>query len=112
MNRVVILATLACLMAGLLPALSQNVPPPAASFEVASIKPNRSGNGVSGGCHGTDSKPDLDGTSPAIPLGRCWIRSARLSHLIPIAYTIQIKDLKGGPEWVWGADRFDLEGKA
>jgi uncharacterized protein (TIGR03435 family) len=77
-------------------------------FEVATIKPNTSQSGVNGGCNGTDSKP----LQAAVPLGRCWITSARLSHLIAVAYGIQIQNIKGGPDWVWGAERFDIEAKA
>jgi uncharacterized protein (TIGR03435 family) len=40
------------------------------------------------------------------------ITSARLSHLIAIAYNVQIPSIKGGPEFVWGAERFDIEAKA
>jgi len=78
-------------------------------FEVTSVKPNASGNGVSGGCHATNSKP---GPGAPIPLGRCIVTSARLSHLIAIAYGIDLQNIKGGPDWVWGIDRFDVEGTA
>jgi uncharacterized protein (TIGR03435 family) len=81
-------------------------------FEVASVKPNRSGTGVIGGCHGTNSKRDANDLGPAVPLGRCVITAGRLSHMIAIAYRIQISNIKGGPDWVWGVDRFDVEAKA
>jgi uncharacterized protein (TIGR03435 family) len=80
-------------------------------FEAASIKPDNSLNGVSGGCHGNDTGKQAS-TASTVPLGRCVIASARLSHLIAIAYDIRIDKIKGGPDWVWGADRFDVEAKA
>jgi uncharacterized protein (TIGR03435 family) len=81
-------------------------------FEVASIKPNTSSAGVSGGCYGVDSKKLASDVQVTIPLGRCVITSARLSHLMAIAYRIQVQNLKGGPEWVWGSERFDVDAKA
>ena len=80
-------------------------------FEVTSVKPNTSANGVNGGCHGTSSKPG-QADRAAIPVGRCIVTAARLSHLIAIAYEIDLQNVKGGPDWVWGVDRFDVEGKA
>jgi len=80
-------------------------------FDVASVKLNRSGNGVIGGCRGTNSKSGSD-VQATIPLGRCRITAGRLSHLIAIAYRIRIQNLKGGPDWVWGTDRFDIDAKA
>jgi uncharacterized protein (TIGR03435 family) len=80
-------------------------------FEVTSVKPNTSANGVNGGCHGTDGKPGPSDRAP-IPLGRCIITSARLSHMIAIAYRIDLQNIKAGPDWVWGVDRFDVEGTA
>jgi uncharacterized protein (TIGR03435 family) len=84
---------------------------PKDEFEVTSVKPNTSANGVSGGCHGTNSKP-APADRASIPLGRCIITSARLSHLIAIAYGIDLQNVKGGADWIWGVDRFDVEGKA
>jgi uncharacterized protein (TIGR03435 family) len=78
-------------------------------FEVTSVKPNKSGLGYAGGCHGIDSKT---GPDTPVPLGRCRITSALLTHMISTAYRIQLQDLKGGPDWVRGTDRFDVEGKA
>ena len=80
-------------------------------FEVTSVKPNTSANGVNGGCHGTDSKTGPADRAP-IPLGRCVITAARLSHLIAIAYGIYVQNVKGGADWIWGVDRFDVEGTA
>jgi uncharacterized protein (TIGR03435 family) len=84
---------------------------PRDEFEVTSVKRDTSANGVSGGCHGTDSKPAAPDRAP-IPLGRCIITAARLSHLIAIAYGIDLQNVKGGADWIWGVDRFDVEGKA
>lgn len=83
---------------------------PKDEFEVTSVKWNNSANGVSGGCHGTNSKPGAPDRAP-IPLGRCIITAARLSHLIAIAYGIDLQNVKGGADWIWGVDRFDVEGK-
>jgi uncharacterized protein (TIGR03435 family) len=80
-------------------------------FEVASVKPDHSENGVSGGCHGTDSKPSPAERAP-IPLGRCIITSAALRHLIAIAYGIRLDNMQGGADFIWGNDRFDVEGIA
>lgn len=85
--------------------------PPA--FEVASVKPNSESNtGVSGGCYGAPSSPLNPSNAPAIPVGRCVISAARLSHMIPLAYDVPIGRVKGGPEWVWGTPRFDVVAKA
>jgi uncharacterized protein (TIGR03435 family) len=81
----------------------------AQSFEVATVKPNTSGSGVIGGCHGIDSSKSANGA--VIPLGRCVIQSARLSHLTTIAYGIQIQSLRGIPDWE-GPYRYEVEGKA
>jgi uncharacterized protein (TIGR03435 family) len=81
-------------------------------FEVASIKPDTSSNGVRGDCHGADSNFQATDIGASIPRGRCVITAARLSHLISIAYNMPIGRISGGPDWVWGAARFDIEGKA
>jgi uncharacterized protein (TIGR03435 family) len=81
-------------------------------FEVSSIKPNTTGNGVRGGCHGIDSKSTPNVPLDTIPRGRCMISSALLSHMIAIAYEIQVQNIKGGPDWVRGTERFDVEAKA
>ena len=87
---------------------------PGQQFEAASVKVNKGGTGVSGGCHGIDSKYGPGEAASAAPLGRCRITAARLSHLIAIAYGIRTMDLiSGGPEWIHGGfDRFDVEAKA
>jgi len=81
-------------------------------FEVASVKMNATSNGWRGGCHGIDSKPVPDGPEATIPLGRCVISGALLTHLIGIAYGIQVQNIKGGPDWVRDSPRFDVEAKA
>src|SRR5437764_13818369 len=90
-----------------------NAQPQPPAFEVASVKVNKSGDGVNGTCRGIDSglKPN---EGPITPVGRCVIRSARLSHLISIAFRIQSMDLiKSGPEWIQrGYDRYDVDAKA
>jgi uncharacterized protein (TIGR03435 family) len=50
----------------------------------------------------------------AIPLGRCRITDARLSHLLSIAFRLRSMEyLKGGPDWVMGGDdRYNIEAKA
>jgi uncharacterized protein (TIGR03435 family) len=104
MRRILAFATLFCFVAFTF-AFAKD------EFEVTSVKPNTSGNGVSGGCHGTTSKPGA-GDPSSIPLGRCLVKAGRLSHLIAIAYEINLQNVKGGPDWVWGIDRFDVEGIA
>ena len=81
------------------------------AFEVASVKPSTGNTGVTGGCHGQTSSI-FNPNDPGIPHGRCVIAAARLSHLIPIAYDVPISRVKGGPDWVWGAPRFNVEAKA
>ena len=80
-------------------------------FEVATLKPTAVMDGVSGGCHGIDSLPRAAGS---IPLGRCVITAARLSHAISIAFKLgSMNNLRGGPDWVaMGADRYDINAKA
>jgi uncharacterized protein (TIGR03435 family) len=95
--------------------LFTQVPAPAPpEFEVASVKPNRptSGAGVTGDCHGADSSFAPGDVGASIPHGRCVITAARLSHLIAIAYHLEMNRISGGPEFVWGAERYDIEGKA
>lgn len=83
-------------------------------FEVASVKLDRSGNGVRGGCHGIDSRytrsqgdmlgrtiPDA-ATAPS--LGRCVVTSARIGHLISIAWGLPMRLIEGEPDWGDGSD--------
>jgi uncharacterized protein (TIGR03435 family) len=83
-------------------------------FEVATIKPTKlQGAGVKSACHGIDSKFATRDLAATVPLGRCVISSGRLSHMIGVAYNIEMDMLKGGPDWVAGGDdRYDLEAKA
>src|SRR4051812_17626988 len=87
-------------------------PPPA--FEVATVKPSLSGDGVRGSCHGIDTTyaPGSEIVPP--PLGRGVFTAARLGHLIDIAFGIHnMRWIRGGPDWVLsGDDRFNIEGKA
>lgn len=88
----------------------------AQTFEVASVRPSKSGNnGFSGGCHGIDSVYRAGDSASAPPLGRCVIHDARLSHLITMAYELpnmsMLKSEKG-PDWVaMGQERFDVDAK-
>jgi uncharacterized protein (TIGR03435 family) len=84
------------------------------AFEVASVKPAKTPNGVSGGCHGIDSRYAPNEAASAPPLGRCVIKSGRLSHMLGIAFSLRSMGLiKGGPDWiVTGEDRFNVEAKA
>ena len=99
------------------PAPRQSQSPQADSpltFEVASIKPAKSGvNGVRGGCHGIDSVYTPTQQAEAAPLGRCVITDGRLSHMVGIAWDITMPMLKTGPDWMQrGDERFNLEAKA
>jgi uncharacterized protein (TIGR03435 family) len=83
-------------------------------FEAASVNPAEPGNlkGVRGGCRGVDSKSSLNGVS--LPIGRCVITDARLSHLIMIGWQLKaIPMIQNAPEWVIGGDeRFTIQAKA
>jgi uncharacterized protein (TIGR03435 family) len=85
------------------------------TFEVASLKPARSGNnGVRGGCHGIDSKyAGVNERASAPPLGRCVITDGRLSHMIGIAFRVGgMGYIKGGPYWLMSGDsRFNVDAK-
>ncbi len=97
------------------PLLAQSPSPsPPLTFEVASIKPAKDGfNGVSGGCHGIDTVYTPAQQSQAPPLGRCVITDGRLSHMVGIAWNVEMNMLKTGPDWIQrGDERFNLEAKA
>ena len=85
-------------------------------FEVASVKPDKAYNdnvrGVSGGCHGVDSRYTSVDAATAPPLGRCVVTSARIGHLVSIAWELPMRMIEGEPEWPEGAERFDIEAKA
>lgn len=84
------------------------------TFEVASIKVAKSGvGGVRGGCHGIDSVFTPGEAAEAAPLGRCVIADGRLSHMVGIAWGVEMNMLKTGPDWIQRGDlRFNLEAKA
>jgi uncharacterized protein (TIGR03435 family) len=46
----------------------------------------------------------------SVPLGRCVITGARLSHLLAMAYGIPLQRISGLPDWD-GPNRFDIEAK-
>ena len=82
-------------------------------FEVASVKVNKNGTGVRGGCHGIDSKYTAGEIGTAPPLGRCVITAGRLSHLIGIAWQLPMAQIKNAPDWVIrGFDRYDIQAEA
>jgi len=82
-------------------------------FEVASVKVDKQGTGVRGGCHGFDSKFLTGDPASATPLGRCVITAGRLSHMIGIAWQLPMDSIKDGPDWVMrGFDRFDVQAEA
>jgi len=65
------------------------------SFEVASIKPNKSNGQVTGG----------------IGNGQGGGRNVTLKMLIATAYRVQEFQISGGPGWI-GSDRFDVDGRS
>jgi uncharacterized protein (TIGR03435 family) len=83
-------------------------------FEVATIKPAEPGNlkGYRGGCRGIDTK--TAGDAADIPLGRCVVSDARLSHMITMAWSLKtISMIQNAPDWVIGTDeRYNLQAKA
>ena len=86
---------------------------PAPEFEVATVKLNGSGQGIRGGCRGIDSVYTPSQAASAPPLGRCVITSARLGHLINVAYGLMNGLITGGPDWVThGFDRFDIQAES
>lgn len=85
----------------------------APEFEVATVKLNKAGGGVNGGCHGVDSKYTPGQAAVAAPLGRCVITAGRLSHLIGIAWNLRVQLIRNAPDWVMtGVERYNIEGKA
>jgi uncharacterized protein (TIGR03435 family) len=94
-------------------AKAQSQPAAPLTFEVASIKVASSGlNGVRGGCRGIDSGTRAS-EGPSLPLGRCVITDARLSHLVGIAFGVSMQALNTGPDWIQRGDlRFDVQAKA
>lgn len=82
-----------------------------AAFEVASIKPTVSSLGVAGGCRGIDSKLAPADPRNNVPLGRCAITAARMSHLMSIAFGLPLQRISGFPDWD-GPNRFDIQAEA
>ncbi len=68
----------------------------AAAFEVASVKPNKTG---------------APGGSFVMPPGRFTATNIPLKVLITNAYQLSFFQVVGGPDWV-GTDRFDISAKA
>src|SRR5215469_8796171 len=95
-----------CLATPAMVSTDKDAPP---KFEVASVKPDKSGDGVRGGCHGIDSKytpsqSDMLGrtipdAATAPPLGRCVVTSARIGHLVSIAWGLPMRLIEGEPDW-------------
>jgi uncharacterized protein (TIGR03435 family) len=69
----------------------------ALAFEVASVKPNKSG-----------TRREMMSDQPG---GRFTASNVTLHQLVLDAYQLQSFQLTGGPSWV-ASDRFDIEGKA
>src|SRR5262245_38881562 len=84
---------------------------PGVEFEVASIKPTRSPFGVMGGCHGRNAHFGPTDMEAEVPVGRCVITAGRLSHIMAIAFRIDVNKIGGRPDWE-GPSRFDIEAKA
>jgi uncharacterized protein (TIGR03435 family) len=84
------------------------------TFEAATVKVSTPGpNGVRGGCHGFDRLTRSGSDEGSIPLGRCVVTDARLSHLIGIAFGVSMQDLSTGPDWIQRGDlRFDVNARA
>jgi uncharacterized protein (TIGR03435 family) len=72
-------------------------PPPGPAFEVASIKPNVSG--------------DVRVSIQSLPGGRFTAINAPLRALIRHAYQLQDFELSGGPKWI-DAERVDIVARA
>lgn len=70
-------------------------------FDAASVKPNREGNGVRGGCHGGDLKLTPNDAMALIPQGRCVISAGRLSHIMSIAYEFPVARIHGESSLSW-----------
>ena len=83
-------------------------------LEVATIKLAEPGNikGYRGGCRGVDSKSTGDNAN--IPIGRCLITDARLSHMITMAWNMKtISIIQNAPDWVISTDeRYNVQAKA
>jgi uncharacterized protein (TIGR03435 family) len=87
--------SLAVITTAAIPLLSQAPPTQKPSFEVASIKPNTTGQGT------------LIETPPT---GRVNIISATFRTLLRTAYRVQDYQVIGGPDWL-AVDRFDIQAR-
>jgi bla regulator protein blaR1 len=68
---------------------------PGSSFEVASIKPNRSAD---------------TGFSAMFLQGRFTATGATIKQLITLAYSVKESQVSGGPSWI-SSEKYDVEGK-
>ena len=84
---VVVIAAAAALSA------QQRQPDTAATFEVASVKPNKSGSLSSG--------------LPFLPNGGFNGTNVAPKSVIAIAYEVRVSQMEGGPDWL-GTERFDI----
>jgi bla regulator protein blaR1 len=99
------------------------------TFEVASVKQNRSGSrDMSWGCRGTDGKKLSEVVNHSlrivgygdVPLGRCVVRNAPMNFIISFAYQIPWDQMNqmiaGGPEWfregIGSPERFDIDAES
>jgi len=82
---------------------AQNTGAPPPVFEVASIKPNKSGGGF--GLGGDKATFEI-GWSP----DRFIARGETLLTLIQMAYGIQANQISGGPSWL-NSEKYDIEAK-
>jgi uncharacterized protein (TIGR03435 family) len=87
-------ACVLCVLSSLLSAAQET---PAPSFEVASVKPNNSGDPRS-----------VFFTQPG---GRFTVMNASLREIVRLAYRVQSFQITGDPGWM-GSDRFDITAKA
>jgi uncharacterized protein (TIGR03435 family) len=78
-------------------ALLVNAQAPAPAFDVASVKPNKSG--------------DMGARIMFQPGGRFEANNASLKTLLEIAYDVRDFQVSGGPAWM-SSDRYDIQAKA
>ena len=90
-------AMIAIFRLGLACALLANAQTPAPTFDVASVKPNKSG--------------DMGIRIMFQPGGRFEANNASLKTLIQIAYDVRDFQISGGPAWI-SSDRYDIQAKA
>jgi hypothetical protein len=88
------------------------------TFEVASVKPNKSvpdnATGIQLGCHGTDRDSGIN-PNVAIPIGQCTVKYMPFKLILEFAYDVPMFQsmymVSGGPSWL-DSDRFDIQAKA